>query len=514
MSKHLESGSSKHSKVTKVAATTVSACVVAGALLVMAFIPGRQLSFGNANPANASVVQEVSPKVMDQYCPAQMGLADTGTYGDKEFQASVGDLASGARYAAFGSIFHAQVSPLGDDSKSTVLQGPQSDDADSTADSVVVASFDSAEAPQVFETRLLGASAGTGASGSMASWASNGDIAGVAASTCINMQLNQSFLISGTKEGTTQQLLIANPTDKSTTVQLSMTGTKPGQIVMATQSSVVVGAGEQRTVDLAAAAPNQDALRVNLVSQESPVASVIRTVSMKGLDPDGNDFTLPLNPASTTQIVNMGDSRNAMTLRAYASQAASLNLSWITQSGVKSAGKRAMKANVVNVMELNDIPDDALGLLIESDADFQAAAGIDVSDGGSRDFAFVNAASPYAQSALALPSGVQAHVSMVNASSKPIELSLTAYDEHGESVGTRDIHLDGDSAVMFSPTDISKNAVALSTDYEGNDVVWGAFLTSDKVSSSDHSGLAYIGADRLEVAKQTVRAMHDATIVH
>lgn len=85
MSKHFESGSSKHSKVTKVAATTVSACVVAGALLVMAFIPGRQLSFGNANPANASVVQEVSPKVMDQYCPAQMGLADTGTYGDREF---------------------------------------------------------------------------------------------------------------------------------------------------------------------------------------------------------------------------------------------------------------------------------------------------------------------------------------------------------------------------------------------------------------------------------------------
>ena len=102
MSKHFESGSSKHSKVTKVAATTVSACVVAGALLVMAFIPGRQLSFGNANPANASVVQEVSPKVMDQYCPAQMGLADTGTYGDREFQASVGDLASSARYAAFG----------------------------------------------------------------------------------------------------------------------------------------------------------------------------------------------------------------------------------------------------------------------------------------------------------------------------------------------------------------------------------------------------------------------------
>lgn len=131
-----------------------------------------------------------------------------------------------------------------------------------------------------------------------------------------------------------------------------------------------------------------------------------------------------------------------MTLRAYVSQAASLNLSWITQSGVKSAGKRAMKANEVNVVELKDIPDDALALLVESDVDFQAAAGIDASDDGSRDFAFVNAASPYAQSALALPAEVQAHVSMVNASSKSIELSLTAYDEHGEPAGTRDIHLE------------------------------------------------------------------------
>lgn len=202
-----------------------------------------------------------------------------------------------------------------------------------------------------------------------------------------------------------------------------------------------------------------------------------------------------------------------MTLRAYVSQAASLNLSWITQSGVKSAGKRAMKANEVNVVELKDIPDDALALLVESDVDFQAAAGIDASDDGSRDFAFVNAASPYAQSALALPAEVQAHVSMVNASSKSIELSLTAYDEHGEPAGTRDIHLEGDSAVMLSPTDISKNAVALSTDYQGSDLVWGAFLTNDKVSSSDHEGLAYVGAERLEVAKQTVRAMHDATIM-
>lgn len=83
MSKHFESGSSKHSKVTKVAATTVSACVVAGALLVMAFIPGRQLSFGNANPANASVVQEVSPKVSTSIVRRRWGwrirvLTETG----------------------------------------------------------------------------------------------------------------------------------------------------------------------------------------------------------------------------------------------------------------------------------------------------------------------------------------------------------------------------------------------------------------------------------------------------
>ena len=55
----------------------------------------------------ASSEYTVSQLQTESYCPARMSLADTGSYGDSEFQASAGDIASSARYAAFGlSLIH------------------------------------------------------------------------------------------------------------------------------------------------------------------------------------------------------------------------------------------------------------------------------------------------------------------------------------------------------------------------------------------------------------------------
>ncbi|MUH59007.1 DUF5719 family protein [Bifidobacterium canis] len=516
MSKRLESSHSRrHSPVTKALMTTISAGVVAAVLVGLAFIPGKNLPADHADTANASVTQEVSPKVIDQYCPAQMGLADTGTYGDEEFQASVGDLTSSARYGAFGAIFHAQVSAMGDSSKNTVLQGQQENDDDATAsnDSVVLASQDGVQQPQVFETRLLGAQTGTGASGAIASWATNGDIAGVSAASCVSTSLQQDFLVSSTKQGTTQQLLIANPTDKSTTVELTMNGTD-GSITMATQSTLVVGANEQISVDLAAAASNQNAVYVRVRSQGSPVAAVVRTIQMDGLNADGNDFVMPLESAASTQVINLGEQHNNVTLRVFGSQSGSLNLSWITKSGVKSEGKHAVEANKVNTLSLKSIPSGALALLVESDVDVKANASIDSTNKDSHDFAVVNTTHAYAQSALTIPANMDAQLVVTNASSKSITVTFTAYDEHGGQLAVKTIDLDGDSARTLKPSDIAKNAVAITTDYADSNLVWGAFLTNSKVSDANVAGIAYIGANSLRVAEQTVYAVHDATIVH
>lgn len=64
------------------------------------------------------------------------------------------------------------------------------------------------------DTRLLTASNGTGAV-SVMSWATDGDLKGVSAASCVVPALKQAFLLSGTKTGLTQQLVVANPSART-----------------------------------------------------------------------------------------------------------------------------------------------------------------------------------------------------------------------------------------------------------------------------------------------------------
>ena len=54
------------------------------------------------------------------------------------------------------------------------------------------------------ETRVLSAQSGTGATGALASWATEGDLPGVAASSCVPTQLQQRFLVPATTTGKLQ----------------------------------------------------------------------------------------------------------------------------------------------------------------------------------------------------------------------------------------------------------------------------------------------------------------------
>ena len=52
------------------------------------------------------------------------------------------------------------------------------------------------------------------------SWATDGDLKGVSAASCVVPALKQAFLLSGTKTGLTQQLVVANPSAKDTSVTI------------------------------------------------------------------------------------------------------------------------------------------------------------------------------------------------------------------------------------------------------------------------------------------------------
>ena len=173
-------------------------------VLVMAPIPNIWVD--KVAASDNAIDQTVSPTQSETYCPAPIGLADTGTYGDSAFQATVGNLSTQARYAAFGSVYSATVSAIGQKSSSDDVTLK---DADSTDDSSVKTGAQKInQGARLINTRMLQAAAGTGTVGTIASWADDGDVRGISAASCVSTSLSQSFLLSDSTTGTTQQLIV------------------------------------------------------------------------------------------------------------------------------------------------------------------------------------------------------------------------------------------------------------------------------------------------------------------
>lgn len=134
------------------------------------------------------------------------------------------------------------------------------------------------------DTRLLTASNGTGAVSSVMSWATDGDLKGVSAASCVVPALKQAFLLSGTKTGLTQQLVVANPSAKDTSVTIRIWGSdKSGALALSTGSTLTVASGKETVLNLSAAASGQDALYATVTGTDTPVAAIVHTVSMDGL---------------------------------------------------------------------------------------------------------------------------------------------------------------------------------------------------------------------------------------
>ena len=93
-------GQAHHAR--KAIATTATGAIVAALIVGLTVLPVEGVRADTAQVSNVEVRETVSPKQIVQYCPAQMGLADTEAFGDTEFQSSVGNLQSRRRYAAFG----------------------------------------------------------------------------------------------------------------------------------------------------------------------------------------------------------------------------------------------------------------------------------------------------------------------------------------------------------------------------------------------------------------------------
>jgi hypothetical protein len=506
---------SKIRRIANIVAGVITMIVLIALLAALMVLNGPKTWADKVAATDDAIDQTVSPTQSETYCPSPMGLADSGTYGDSAFQATVGNLSTQARFAAFGSVYSSTSSAFGQDVKAddvALKDGDTTDDA-----SVKTGSQNIERGARLIDTHMLQAADGTGTTGTIASWADDGDLKGVSAASCVSTALSQSFLLSGTQTGTTQQLIVANPSTKPTTVDIAVWGTENSdEMTMSTQSSLSVPAEGEASLELAAAASNQGGLYVTVSSKETSIAAVVRTVSMDGLTSKGSDFAMPLGAASNASAAPSIIEGDMATAYLFAQSDTTAELSWITSGGLVHAKEVDINAGKVETVDLGEAPEDTLGVMstAEDPVSFSVKA-TRSGDDGQVDFALVNAGVPALSSGLAVPGDVDAVVSLANTSNSDQTITLHSYDDKGAALKSEDVTLGANAARTIAAKDLSKDGAALAVlmvDDSSQKVSWGVRF-SHKDLANGVVGLAAADATPLMPVTTHVWARNDASIV-
>lgn len=495
----------------KALVSAVSALVLISMLVVCAVcLPWPAAVDDPGNTAASSF--DVSTERIEQYCPGRMSLADSGSYGDSEFQASAGNITSASRYAALGSVYMASVEGMSDADDAEAQRLSRGDDGDDIA--VLSGTVD--DGPSLFTTRLTASEDGTGAVGGVASWATDGDLRGLAASACVVPTLSQSFMLPSTGTGTTQELVVSNPSDRATAVTLRVWGTTDDAAMsLTTGNTLTVAAHGESSIDLGAAATGQDGLYVTVDSDETPVAAVVRMVRMDGLDAKGIDYIPPLAEESSDHAV-MPSLREGDDVRVtvHAEESAQVTVSWLTGQGTSVADTGEVNPDQVTAFDLGEAPEHTLGVVVESSAAVDTAAYAQRNgDGAQSDFTVVLPGVAETSSAVAVPSGTRGELTLVNGSETQTTVNVQAYSGDGRPVGERDVDLEAGAATSIAVADMDEDAAIVTVEDPSRTVVWGVRLSQPDVDDAHLAGLANLRSTALTPIRETVLAQPNRMVV-
>ncbi|WEV74614.1 DUF5719 family protein [Bifidobacterium sp. ESL0798] len=504
-------GASRSRSASRVVLAVITVVVLVALIVAVVLVPLPGWLVDSPKAGNATGAQQVDQTDLTYYCPSRMALSDNGKYGDSAFQSSEGNETSSARYSAFGSVYEASVGAVTDGSvaDNKKLTG------DDTLDSATVKTYSGTvdQGSQAFETRLLKAKSGTGAAASVASWASEGDLKGLAASTCVVPALEQDFLLGPTTTGSTQQLSVANFSSKATSLQVQVWSTKHGSPLQLSTGNVVnIGANGETTLELSAAASGAEALFVKVKSKETPIAAVVRSVELDGLNAKGSDYAVPLSPASEKVYLPgvVGDDQVGVFARA--EHDTDLSLSWVDGNGVSPAKTQHLEAGKVVPIDLGKAPDGVSGLQASAASPVNVTAKVTQNADSGTDFAYVTPSQAFPQSALVVSDHTEATVMLLNTSDSATKATLRGYDASGKPVGDKQVSLPANAGASIAAKDVGDNAV-MFTLKNGSNVSMGMRLTQPDVTVAKLASVAYLGSAGLEPRNMKVWVNGNAGIV-
>ncbi|WP_253904290.1 DUF5719 family protein [Arthrobacter sp. Br18] len=156
------------------------------------------------------------------------------------------------------------------------------------------------DAPAVFRADPGGAPAPV--AGAMLTYtAGDGDLRGLATSTC-QQPSNDVLLLGGaTGVGDSSILVLTNPTETPAAVDLELFGAA-GPVTAGTGSHLVPP-GESRRVVLGGVAGSQEQLAVRVHSDGGRISAVVQQSVLRGLTPGGVELLAPSAPAAAAQVI-------------------------------------------------------------------------------------------------------------------------------------------------------------------------------------------------------------------
>jgi len=132
--------------------------------------------------------------------------------------------------------------------------------------------------------------------------AGSADLAGFAAADCIEPGNDQWLLGGSTITGRSSLLVLSNPDEVDAVVDLDILA-ETGAVNVAGMDGIVIGAGTQQVLPLAAFAPGAEALAVHVTSRGGQIAASLQQSTVRVLEAGGADITQTGAAPAMEQII-------------------------------------------------------------------------------------------------------------------------------------------------------------------------------------------------------------------
>lgn len=519
---------------------------------------------------SSSITQRVTATNLKMVCPSRLAISESSDYGDSQYRESDGNISSYARYGVFGNMHNATVrnardngefasklhavdsikvannksnSNRDDSSINSDDSSVNSDDSDDSSSSSSEELNDDSDAEnsnnsdssvdnsarvvfyankkidkdsQVLEGKLSASDSGTGLSASSASWASDGDLRGLSASSCVIPSRSQTFLVPEVDAGTSIRLVSVNSSAKPTIVQIRMWSVEHGSSVLglSTGSTFTVDANSESTFDIAAAASLSKGLYVQVLSEQAPVASFMQYRRMQGLVVKGVDIIQPLESDCKSSIIPGVSQADNAKLYIWSRKSSNVNISWMDDEGSKSIKNVPLQSQELKVIDLGKVPDKVSALKLDSNNPIASMVELNrKSDGGQEDVAFATRVNGEGYRAIVTPVNPE-ETSLYLASSglDNTSVKLKAFDYKGDFLKDKTIDIRANSSLELKANDIDENAVMFEINSKSN-VAFAARLHKKEVDDAHIAAVAWIKSQSLEPQQVSVKVTRTQVVV-